>query len=133
MKLINSFVATLLVPVIIISSCKKTTQPQPVCTISGIYTGTYTNQLGQSATFAFSFKANNLVVNAPSISSLNSPTAAGSYTNNCDSIFVTMWSPTNNNYYKFSGKILNNQSQITGTYLNQTTPSETGPFQLSKQ
>lgn len=119
---------------ITIASCKKDSAPaKPICTISGIYSGGYTNQLGQSATFAFSFKTNNLVVNGPSVSGINSPTAAGSYTNSCDSIYITMWSPTNNNYYKFSGKILNNQTQITGIYINQTTPSETGPFQLVKQ
>ena len=126
--------AFLSLAIIFIYSCKKDNDPPaPQCDISGNYSGTYTNQLGQTGNHAYSLKNTKLVVGAGTIAALNNPTSAGSYTNTCDSVYIYQWNSINNNYYKFSGKLANNRSQVTGVYINLTTPSETGPFQLTKQ
>lgn len=125
---------TLLIAIVFLIACKKDNTPAPSqCDISGNYSGTFTNQFGQSGNHAYSLKNTKLVVGAGSISALITPTSAGSYTNTCDSVYIYTWNSINNSYYKLSGKFSNNRSQLAGVYVNLTAPSETGPFQLTKQ
>lgn len=135
MKVIYSLFLLAILLFIIFPACKKdnSTPVTVVCDVTGIYSGTYTNQFGQSGNFAYSLKSNNLIVGAANVAGLSNPNAAGSYINTCDSIYITTWNSINNSYYKFSGKFNNTRTQIAGVYVNQTTPSETGPFQLTRQ
>jgi hypothetical protein len=121
-----------------LSSCTKdnsspstNTNCDPVCDVRGSYSGTFTNQGGQTGIHAYILREDNFVTSADKLTS--APTAFGSYTNTCDSIKIREWNSINNSYYYFAGKFSNNRTTITGTYKNLTTPSETGPFTLTKQ
>lgn len=101
------------------------------CDAKGSYSGTYTNQNNQTATFAYVLTTNNFISGAGNLSS--APTAFGGYENTCDSIKLRSWNSINGNYYYFAGKFSNNRATITGIYKNLTTTSEMGTFTLTKQ
>jgi hypothetical protein len=74
---------------VFLASCKKdsTNPPTPAsanCDVRGSYSGTYTNQLSQSASFAYILMDDNFIKGSGNLSS--PPTAFGSYSNTCDSI-----------------------------------------------
>lgn len=119
------------------SSCKKadaepTTPPcDPVCSVKGIYSGTFTNQNNFTGTFVHILKENNFTTGSATVNA--APTAFGGYSNSCDSIKLNSWNSINDNYYYFEGKFSNNRTTITGIYKNLTTTSEVGTFTLQKQ
>jgi hypothetical protein len=116
-----------------LSSCKKNNEPAQTnnCNPKGSYTGTYTNQFGQSGNQAVILSDDNFVTSGATLSV--TPNAFGSYSNTCDSIKIKLWNSINSSYYFFAGKFSNNRTTITGIYKNLTTTSETGPFTLTKQ
>jgi hypothetical protein len=101
------------------------------CDVRGSYSGTYTNQLSQTASVAYILTDDNFIKGSANLTS--SPTAFGSYAGTCDSIRMRSWNSINNNYYYFEGKFSNTRTTITGIYKNLTTTSETGTFTLTKQ
>lgn len=118
-------------------SCKKES-PQPataicdsVCIVTGSYSGTYTNHLNQTGSFAYTLEDDNFISGAGTLTA--PPTAFGSYSNTCDSVKMKSWNTINNSYYYFAGKLSNNRTTITGIYKNLTTPSEIGSFTLIRQ
>jgi hypothetical protein len=116
-----------------IYGCKKeTTVPAAVtCDVKGTYSGTWTNHLGNTGTFAYVLKADNFTTGSASLSAAT--TAAGSYWNSCDSLKLYTFNFINSSYYYFEGKFSADRSTVSGIYKNLTTPSETGTFTLSKQ
>jgi hypothetical protein len=135
MKTINFklvFSAVSVVTILLFAGCEKE-NPPPVCDAKGSYSGTFTNQFGQSGVHAYSLRENNFVVGAATLEGISNPNTAGSYTNTCDSLIMTTWNSINNSYYSFKGKFSNNRTIVNGVYKNLTTPSETGPFKLTKQ
>lgn len=126
--------ALVLVSFMYLLSCKKdepTSTHPTICDVKGSYSGTYTNHLNQSASFAYVLSDDNFLFGSGNLSS--SPTAFGGYSNTCDSIKMRSWNSVNENYYYFAGKFSNNRTTITGIYKNLTTTSETGTFTLTKQ
>jgi hypothetical protein len=117
------------------SSCKKdsttTTTPDPVCSAKGSYTGSYTNQNNQSASFAYVLGDNNFIYGAATLTA--SPNAFGGYSNTCDSLKWESFNTINSSYYTFAGKFSTNRTIVTGIYKNLTTTSEIGTFTLNKQ
>ena len=135
----NVFLSLIVVSAIFFTyiSCKKdspqviTTPCDPVCIVTGSYAGTYTNQLNQTAQFAFVLGNNNFLTGAGTLAV--SPTSFGGYSNTCDSLKIQSWSSTNNSYYSFVGKFSSNRTVVTGIYKNLTTTSEVGTFSVLKQ
>lgn len=119
----------------VLSCSKENTQvdnnTELICDAKGSYSGTFTNQFGQSASHAYILSDYNFTTGAANL--ISSPTAFGSYSNTCDSIKIKLLNTINTSYYYFAGKFSNNRTTITGIYKNLTTPSETGPFTLTKQ
>jgi hypothetical protein len=119
------------------SSCKKadaeptTTPCDPVCSIIGNYSGTFTNQNNLTDPFGYILKENNFATSAATLGV--SPTAFGGYSNSCDSVILNSWNSINSNYYYFAGKLSSDKRTITGIYKNLTTTSEIGTFILQKQ
>jgi len=118
-------------------SCTKDDQAStptpcdPVCSVKGSYSGTFTNQLNQSAPFAYVLGDYNFISGASTLTT--QPTAFGAYSNTCDSLKMKSWNTINNSYYYFEGKFSNNKTTVTGIYKNLTTTSEIGIFTLNKQ
>lgn len=113
-----------------ISSCSKDDDsPEPVCTIAGAYTGTFTNA-GGGGVFTYVFKGNNYVEG--SVKPTDPVVTYGGYRNTCDSLFISSRYIANGHYYIFEGKFSNNRNTITGTYKNLSVANETGPFILNK-
>jgi len=126
------------------TSCKKETitntnivkdtvyVPCPVnCDVRGNYSGTFINQFGISAAFAYKLLNDNFTTGASTLTS--TMTAFGGYSNTCDSIKWNSYNTINNSYYNFAGKFTNNRTTLTGVYQNVTTPAEIGSFSLTKQ
>jgi hypothetical protein len=126
------FSAVVIALLVAFVGCKKE-NPPATCNAKGSYSGTFTNQFGQSGPHAYVLRENNLVVSSATLEGISSPNSAGSYTNTCDSLIMTTWNSINNSYYRFEGKFSNNRTIVNGVYKNLTTPSETGPFKLTKQ
>src|SRR5690349_12194166 len=95
-------------------SCDKDDDDSPAvntaCDAKGSYSGTYTNQNNQTATFAYVLTSNNFISGAGNLSS--APTTFGGYENTCDSIKLRSWNSINGNYYYFAGKFSNNRATI---------------------
>ena len=112
-------------------SCSKDDDDtnDPVCTISGGYTGTFSNPSG-SGIFTYFFKENHFIEG--SVKPSDPLVTFGSYDNTCETVTITTKHLTNGDYYRFDGKLSTDKLTITGTYKNVTKPAETGPFTLTK-
>lgn len=111
--------------------CPAPATSAPVCSVKGSYSGTFTNHLNISGSFAYILGDNNFISGAVSLS--NPPSAFGGYSNTCDSLFMRSWNSINNNYYYFAGKFSSNRATVSGIYKNLTTTTESGTFTLNKQ
>ena len=99
--------------------------------IEGSYSGTYTNQFSQSASFAYTLADHNFMSGAADLSS--PATAFGSYAGSGTDLNMNTWNSINRSYYAFQGKLPPNRDTIVGTYQNLTTTSEHGTFKLVKR
>ena len=116
------------------TSCEKentTTPTEPVCIAKGSYTGSYTNQNNQSASFAYILGDNNFITGGATLTGPQN--AFGGYSNTCDSLKIQSFNTINSSYYYFAGKFSSNRTIVTGIYKNLTTTSEIGTFTLTKQ
>ena len=84
--------------------------PLPVCSVKGIYSGTYTNQNNFTGTFAYKLEDNNFSESGATANA--TPTAFGGYWNSCDSIRLNSFNSINDNYYYFEGKFSNGRTAI---------------------
>jgi hypothetical protein len=106
------------------------------CTISGNFVGTVIgtspSNNGITASIAYQFMADNFLRGA---SSLAVPWSTwGGYRATCDSVVWMNYNPPNGGYYIVKGKFSNNRTVISGTWLNQSNPSDDyGNFTLTKQ
>lgn len=122
------------VSLLFLAGCDKDddTKTEPTtCDAKGSYSGTYTNYLNQTASFAYVLASDNFAYGSGTLTA--PPTAFGGYSNTCDSLRLRTWNSVNGNYYLFLGKFSSNRTTVTGTYKNLTTTSETGTFTLNKQ
>lgn len=115
-----------------LGGCKKdeTTPTTPVCDVEGVYTGTSTTSTGTVSPMTYRLQDNNFALS--SLTPTGPIVTFGGYRNTCDSVFISVYYTTNNSYYVLQGKLLNNKTNITGTYSNLTTPSDFGTFTISK-
>ncbi len=106
-------------------------QAAGVCNIIGVYSGTSKASTGATSTLVYKLKHNNFAVSSLNLESAN--VTFGSYTNTCDSVFISVYYTTNASYYELKGELKNNKTVISGTYQNLTTPSDYGTFNIVKQ
>jgi len=115
-------------------ACKKDNTPTDttptICDVQGTYSGTTLSSSGVLNTQTYRLKNNNFAVG--SVTSTGPSVTFGGYRNTCDSVYLSVYYPTNSSYYLLQGKLLNNKSTITGTYSNLTTPSDFGTFTMTK-
>lgn len=120
--------------IIFSTSCNKVCPTPPmeeVCDVRGTYSGTFQDQYGSTGIFTYNLKDNNFTDGSANIKDpLN---AYGSYTNTCDSLFISAFNTINNDYYYFKGAFSVTKDTVTGIYQNISMPAEIGPFILVKQ
>lgn len=131
---IPTTIVTVLAIIVALSSCKKDETPTTTdtgCNVKGNYSGTYTNQFGQTGILAYILGDDNFIKGASTLAA--TPTAFGGYSNTCDSLKMQSYNTINSSYYSFAGKFSANRNSVTGIYKNLTTTSEVGTFTLTKQ
>jgi hypothetical protein len=102
-----------------------------ICNIVGVYSGTSKASTGATSTLAYRLQNNDFAVSSLTLASAN--VTFGSYTNTCDSVFITVYYTGNSSYYALNGRLRNNKTVISGTFQNLTTPSDHGTFNIVKQ
>lgn len=116
-----------------LASCTKSTAQNNTtvtCDTRGTYTGTGIDFKGNTTTLTYTLADNNFAVGGLNPTSAKS--AFGGYRNTCDSVILSIYSTLNNSYYLLRGKLTNNDSTISGSFTNTTSPTDYGTFTMSK-
>ena len=117
-------------------SCTKTkierVVEQPiVCDVKGVYFGTSASSTGATSTLAYYLEDNNFARSSVTLG--GSFVTFGGYRNTCDSVIISVRYTSNNSYYLLKGKLLENRTKLSGTFVNLTTPTDNGTFMMTKQ
>ena len=107
-----------------------------VCDVRGTYVGTSTaspnaSTAGQSGPASYILQNDHLVVGTipPSTAGIS----WGGYTNTCDSVYINVYYPVNQDYYLLKAVFTNNMTIMTGTFQNLTNTTDFGTFTMTKQ
>jgi hypothetical protein len=107
-----------------------------VCNVQGTYAGTATaspgaSTAGTSNSESYTLAADNLAIGYAGSS--ETPVTFGGYTNTCDSVIISAYYLSNNDYYILKGALTSNQTVLSGTYQNLTNTTDFGTFSFTKQ
>jgi hypothetical protein len=119
-------------------SCTKTetqtvtvTEQPVVCDVKGVYSGSSVSTTGAASSTVYYLEDNNFAKGSTSVG--GTFVTFGGYRNTCDSVILSVRYTSNSSYYLLKGKLLDNKTKISGTFVNLTTPSDNGTFALIKQ
>lgn len=99
------------------------------CLVNGMYSGSTTTFNGRTFPLSYDFKDNNFAVGCMQN---GKPAIFGSYTNDCDSITISVCNNENKSYYLLKGTVSTDHTTIKGTYQNETSNTDKGTFTLRK-
>jgi hypothetical protein len=114
----------------VIRTIDDTTYYDAVCPLIGNYAGTNYAHSGATASIWYSFEADNLAVGTNGEG--GGAVTFGGFKNTCDSVVMNVFYTVNSSYYILNAKISGDKSTITGAFYNQTTPSDSGTFTMTK-